>query len=116
LIYSALDIVLEFLNKIESAEGFIYKNYSTGGTSHLRQPRMYFSDYNAKRIDAIRIQIEQWKEKGLLSEEEYFILLSCLIESISFFSNTSGIYSAFQKKWDPRAVKPFLLKPIELVF
>jgi adenine-specific DNA-methyltransferase len=50
-----------------------------------------------------------------LSEEEYFILLSCLIESISFFSNTSGVYSAFQKKWDPRAVKPFLLKPIELV-
>ncbi len=46
---------------------------------------------------AIRTHIEQWKEKGLLSEEEYFILLFYLIESISFFSNTSGIYSALQK-------------------
>lgn len=32
------------------------------------------------------------------------------------FSNVSGVYSAFQKKWDPRALKKFLLKPIKLVF
>jgi adenine-specific DNA-methyltransferase len=73
LICSALDIVLEFLNKIESTEGFIYKNYSTGGTSCLRQPRMYFSDYNAKRIDTIRIKLRNGK-----------ITVYCLKKNTSF--------------------------------
>ncbi|MCA6084995.1 DNA adenine methylase [Candidatus Endomicrobiellum agilis] len=116
LFYSASDIVVEFLNHIEPIEGFIYNNYSVGGTSHLKKPRMYFSDDNAKKIDAIRTQIEEWKSQCLLSNEEYFILLTCLIESVSFYSNISGVYAAFQKKWDKRALKPFKLQTIELVF
>ncbi|MCL2505326.1 MAG: DNA adenine methylase [Alphaproteobacteria bacterium] len=116
LFTSALDAVLEFLNNIKPIEGFIYKNYSVGGTIHLSQPRMYLSDDNAKKIDAIRIQIEDWKNNNLITEDEYFILIACLIESVSFFSNVAGVYAAFQKKWDPRALKPFVIKPIELVF
>jgi adenine-specific DNA-methyltransferase len=116
LFYSPLDIVVEYLNNIKSDKGFIYNNYSPKGTSHLEIPRMYFSDENAKKIDAIRMQIEDWKNEKLLSNAEYFILISCLIESISFYSNISGVYAAFQKKWDKRALKPFLLRRIDLVF
>jgi adenine-specific DNA-methyltransferase len=116
LIYSPLDIVIEFLNSIKPIESFIYNNYSVGGTSHLEKPRMYFSDNNAKKIDAIRIQIEDWKNGKLLTKEEYFILLACLIESVSFYSNIAGVYAAFQKKWDKRALKPFTLRTIELVY
>ncbi|MCA6071793.1 MAG: DNA adenine methylase [Endomicrobium sp.] len=116
LIYSALDTTIEFLNHIRPLEGFIYNNYSAGGTSHLGKPRMYFSDDNAKKIDAIRTQIKEWKTQKLLSSEEYFILLTCLIESVSFYSNVAGVYAAFQKKWDKRALKPFNLRTIELVF
>ena len=31
--------------------------------------------------------------------------MACLIESVSFVSNTAGVYGAFLKKWDDRALK-----------
>ena len=77
-------------------------------------PRKYFSGENGKKIDAIRIQIEEWFLTGLIDENEYYILLAALIESVPFYANISGVFAAFQKKWDPRAVKPFTLRPIEL--
>ncbi|GAB7141263.1 DNA adenine methylase [Deferribacterales bacterium RsTz2092] len=116
IINSPLDDVLAYLNQVPPVAGFIYQNYSVGGTSHLPQARMYFSDGNAQKIDAIRTQIEGWRIANLLTEAEYFILLACLIESVSFFSNVAGVYAAFQKKWDKRALRPFVLKPIELIF
>ena len=113
---SNLELVLEYLNNINSFEGFIYNNYSVGGTENKEYKRMYFSDENAKKIDAVRIEIEKWKNEYLINDNEYFILIASLIESVSFFSNVSGVYSAFQKKWDRRALKPFILKPINLIF
>jgi len=107
--------IIEFLNQIEPIKGFIYNNYAVGGTNKLKIPRMYFSDKNAQRIDAIRQQIEHWNKEGLLLEEEYFILLASLIESVGFYSNISGVYAAFQKKWDPRALKDFQIKPVEII-
>ncbi len=112
---NSLEKVIKFLNNCAPIEGFIYNNYSVGGTRQLNQPRMYFSDENAMRIDTIRHQIEYWHQNNHINNNEYYILIACLIESVSFFANVSGIYAAFQKKWDPRAIKPFVLKPIELI-
>jgi adenine-specific DNA-methyltransferase len=110
-----LDKILHSLNLIDPIEGFVYKNYSIGGTKKLEKPRMYFSDQNAKKIDAIRQQIEKWKANELLTDNEYYILLACLIESIGFYSNVTGVYSAFYKKWDPRALKNFKIRAIEFI-
>lgn len=82
---SNLEIILEYLNNIEPFEGFIYNNYTIGGTENKEYKRMYFSDDNAKKIDAIRIEIEKWKNDDLINDNEYFILISSLIESVSFF-------------------------------
>lgn len=112
LFVTPLDIVIEYLNNIEPRKGFIYYNYTPEGTADLQQPRMYFSNENGKIIDAIRQQIEQWNNDKLLSESEYYILLTCLIETISFYANVAGIYAAFQKKWDPRAIKKLQLRTI----
>lgn len=109
-----LVIVVEYLNTLKAVKGFIYKNYSPSGTSHLDLPRMYFSDENAMKIDAIRLEIENFKTKKLISDDEYYILLSCLIETVGFYSNVAGVYAAFHKKWDPRAVKPLILRAIDL--
>ncbi|MBO4738895.1 MAG: DNA adenine methylase, partial [Bacteroidales bacterium] len=78
------------------------------------QPRMYFSNGNGMRIDAIRQQIEQWNHDGFLLDNEYYILLACLIETVSFYANVAGVYAAFQKKWDPRATKRMILRPIKI--
>lgn len=91
----------EFLNANENIiEGFFYTNYSPGGSD-----RMYLSAYNAGRVDYFRQTIEEWHVNNKINEEEYRYLLSCLIESVSFVSNTAGVYGAFLKKWDERALK-----------
>lgn len=112
---SPLEQVVAYLNTISPVEGFIYKNYTPEGTAALDRPRMYFSSENGKVIDAIRIQIEKWKIEDLITDSEYYILLACLIETVSFYANVAGVYAAFQKKWDPRAVKPLTLRPIEII-
>jgi len=110
-----IDKVLNFLNKcVEPQHGFIYNNYCVAGTKDLKQPRMYLSDENAAKLDAVRQTIEIWHSENLISENEYYILLACILENISLFTNVAGVYAAFQKKWDPRAIKPFIIKPIEL--
>lgn len=91
----------DFFNSNDNIiEGFFYKTYSPGGSS-----RMYLSQHNAGRVDYFRQTIEQWFTSKQISEQEYKYLLACLIESISFVSNTAGVYGAFLKKWDDRALK-----------
>jgi adenine-specific DNA-methyltransferase len=108
-------LVIDYLNNIKPTEGFIFKNYTPTGTAELKQPRMYYSDENGKIIDAIRQQIEKWKTKKLISDNEYFVLLACLIETVPFYANITGVFGAFQKKWDVRATKKLVLRPIEFV-
>ena len=116
LFASPLDIVVEYLNKYTPPmKGFVYKNYTPGGSATLDKPRKYFSDQNGKKIDGIRTQIEYWKEEKLISENEYFILLACLIETVPFYANISGVYAAFQKNWDNRAIKPLALRTIDII-
>ena len=109
-----LEKIVAYLNEIKDVFGFISQNYTPLGTKHLTQPRMYFSEENGLRIDAIRQKIEEWKNLQLINETEYYILLACLIESVSFYANVAGVYGAFYKKWDPRAIKRFMLRPIKI--
>lgn len=115
LFATPLDTVVEYLNRIPPVEGFIFKNYTPEGTKELQQPRMYFSNENGAKIDAIRQQIELWNTRGLLLESEYYILLTCLIETVSFYANVAGVYAAFHKKWDPRALKKLELRTIRII-
>jgi len=61
--------IIKYLNNLEGIEGFIYKNYSPEGTHGQANPRKYFTGDNAKRIDAIREKIEEWKKSNLLNEQ-----------------------------------------------
>ncbi|HIP12473.1 MAG TPA: DNA adenine methylase [Arcobacter sp.] len=99
---------IDFFNLTNSKiEGFFFQNYSPGNSK-----RMYFSSENAGRIDYFRVTIEEWKKKGLLTENEYAFLLASLIESISFVANTAGVYGAFLKHWDPRALKAIIFRGV----
>lgn len=109
-----LDKVVDYLNTIDDVKGFIYKNYTPDGTADLERQRMYFSSENGLRIDAIRQRIEEWHLNNLITESEYYILLTCLIETVSFYANVAGVYAAFHKKWDPRAIKRLMLRTVEI--
>ena len=110
-----LYIVIEYLNNIAPVNGFISQNYTPSETSELEIPRMYYSDENGKIIDAIRQKIELWKDEDLINNNEYFVLLACLIETVPFYANISGVYAAFHKKWDSRALKKLVLRPVEFI-
>ncbi|EIP2875232.1 DNA adenine methylase [Campylobacter upsaliensis] len=96
---------------LQGLEGFISTHYAPSPTN----TRMYFTQENAQKIDAMRLQIEQWKNDNHINESEYFILLATLLESVSLFANVAGVYAAFCKSWDKRALKPFMLKPLEFL-
>lgn len=88
---------------------FFQNNYSPSGG------RMYITDSNALRIDFSRIKIEEWFKKGLLTEDEYYYLVACVIEGIPFVSNISGTYGAFNKTWDVRSNKLFVLIDLPVI-
>lgn len=74
---------------------------------------MYFSKENAGRIDFFREKIEEWYETEKITDNEYSYLLACLLESVSDVSNTAGVYGAFLKHWDKRALKPIVFNKID---
>jgi adenine-specific DNA-methyltransferase len=75
---------------------------------------MYLSEKNALKIDFIRNTAEDWKNKSLISENEYFYLVAVLIEAIPFVSNISGTYGAYNKFWDKRSLNDLTLKDIDV--
>lgn len=89
---------------------FIYNNYSPVGECQ----RMYFQPDNALKIDIIRLMIENWYVNKKLTDDEYFYLLSCLINAVPFISNITGIYAAYLKHWDVRTYNTLELKEPEL--
>ena len=105
----------DYLNKLEGTKGFIYNNYSLGGTAGKEFERQYFSDENALKIDAIRQQIEKWKIEEKITPGEYSFLIASLIESADKVANTASVYEAFLKKLKTSASKTLELKPVETI-
>ncbi|MBT9627026.1 DNA adenine methylase [Ligilactobacillus ruminis] len=98
----------EFLNNNKIIhKGFFYDNYAPTETS-----RMYFTPHNAGRIDYFRDTIEEWKNSGKITNDEYAFLIASLIESVSKVANVAGVYGAFLKKWDDRATKEIQFIPV----
>ena len=98
---------LNNLNGIDT--GFIYNNYCAGSGCG----RLYYSDENGRKIDAIRSQIEEWKQKQIISDDLFFFLLSSLLESSDKRANTASVYGAFLKQIKATAKKPLIIQPAE---
>lgn len=105
----------DYLNNLVPKPGFIFQNYSLGGTISKETPRMFFSDSNAKKIDVIRNQIDHWKKDDNITEKEQTFLIASLIESADKVANTASVYEAYLKKIKPSAKKEMILKPIETI-
>jgi len=109
------NFVCEYLSKLKGIKGFIYSNYCLGGTRNESEPRQYFSDENGMRCDAIRQKIEKWKQDKLISDDEYYFLVTSLVESIDKYANTASVYGAFLKKLKKTAQNSMILKPAKLI-
>lgn len=99
--------VLKLLNNPAlQKEGYAFNSYAPSGLDG----RQYFSDENARRIDAIRDLIDEWKQQGLIDEDEYYLLVYSLVDAADFVANISGTYGAYLKIWRSMALKPITLK------
>ena len=105
-----IEDVIDYLNGIEGREGYVYENYAPEGKCQ----RKYFSNENAKKIDAIREEIENWRKRELINIDEYYVLVSSLIDAADFVANISGTYGAYLKIWRSMALKPIKLKRPEI--
>jgi len=94
------------LNQIDGVEGYFYRNFC----DQSEPPRLYFIASNAKRIDAVRQEIDKVKDRKV---RDY--LLYCGLEAMSRVSNTTGVQAAFLKKFKDRARDVFALRPEQTV-
>ena len=102
----ALEAVGEHLARDRASEpGFFTAHFSPAGR------RMYFTEENAVRIDGARRALHEWRARGWIDDNAYFILLAAVIEGADRVANTAGVYAAFIKSWQPNARRPFSVTP-----
>ena len=111
-------LIIKF-NQLDDKEGLIYNNYAPEKGTYVYNKnksevetgtRLYFSDGNAKKIDAIRIELEVIRKD--LSDNDYYFLLASLIVSADKIANVASVYGAYLKKLKDSAKKDFVLLPI----
>lgn len=98
---------LNKLNELKGEKGMIFNLFSENGNAE----RLYFNEKNGQKIDAVRQQIEHWKNSNEISENLYFFLLTSLLESADKVANTASVYGAFLKKIKTSAQKPLIVEP-----
>ena len=101
--------LIKVCTELEGKEGLIYCNYSEMETCS----RMFFTNENAKKADAIRQFIEScYKETHCINIAEYYFLLASLLVSIDKVANTTCVYGAYLKKYKKSALKAIVFTPI----
>lgn len=83
------------LNNLTGISGYVTENFGD----------RYFSEENAKKIDAIREKIERYSD---LNKREHDFLLTSLLYAMDKSANTVGHFDAYRKKMD--SLKPIILR------
>ena len=110
-----LGTVLRQLERLPARPSFIHEHYSPAGGEGARWGRMYFTAANAARIDAVRHALHEWRQQDLLDDDGHDVLLAALIDAADRVANTTGVYAAFVKSWQPNALRPLQLRAPPIV-
>ncbi|MBI4410314.1 MAG: DNA adenine methylase, partial [Gemmatimonadetes bacterium] len=102
--------VVAYLNRLPPAPAFLHHHYTPAGDDGRRHGRMYFTPRNAARIDAIRARLETWRRADRIGQDGYYLLLAALLEAADAVANTTGVYAACVKTWQPNAKRPLRLR------
>ena len=108
------------LNAVTPVEDWITRHLCPADDEHydIQRERMFYTHSNGMRIDAMRLQLEQWQAEGLLSDFEMSCLLAPMLYQACYTSNTSGVFKGFHNGWGGqtktalyRILSQFQLKP-----
>jgi adenine-specific DNA-methyltransferase len=96
-----MEAAFETLNSLPPVRGYVATHYCPEDDEHpdIERERMFYTQENGQRIDAIREQIESWRKAGAIGWIEEAVLLAPLIYQASYCSNTSGVFKAFHRGW-----------------
>lgn len=94
--------IINHLNNLDGIEGFIFENYA--------KDRLYFSKDNAKKIDAIRTEIDKLN----LTKDLKIYMIASLVESADKVANVASVYGSYLKNLKRSATNPIQLKGINL--
>ena len=108
-------VVCRYLENLPPVEGFVSRHFCPSETTHDAAQRIYFSDANGRRCDAIRQQIDAWLRAGMITKSEFYFLLTTLLENMDSVANTASVYGAFLKKLKASALRPLKMTPAECI-
>jgi len=93
--------VFSLLNAIGPLDDYITQNLcpASDESPEFDRDRMFFTRSNGMRIDAIRQAVHSWKLDGKIDYSEEQFLLAALLYSVSYVSNTSGVFKGFHRGW-----------------
>jgi adenine-specific DNA-methyltransferase len=96
-----LEQAIASLNALAGEPGYIASHYCPADDEDYDTltERMFYTQHNGRRIDAIREQIQAWRDSGDIDEREEALLLAPLIYQASYCSNTSGVFKGFHNGW-----------------
>jgi len=103
--------LFDYFNQLPLKKGFIYNNFCAGSGSG----RLYFSDENGQKCDAIRQSLQELFESKQIDENTYYFYLASLINAIDKVANTTSVYGAFLKVLKKSALKKLLLEPLPII-
>ncbi len=89
------------LNSVVPTEDWITRHLCPADDEHydIERERMFYTHSNGMLIDAMRLQLEQWQNDGLLSDPEMSCLLAPMLYQACYTSNTSGVFKGFHNGW-----------------
>lgn len=104
-----LTTIVDHLNDCEGESGWVTRNYSPLSAEVAGVKRMYLTVANAQKVDAVRHRLRGWR--GVLTEVEHALLLTCLLEAVTEVSNIAGTYGCYLKQWKAAALRELVLRP-----
>ena len=99
--FGGVERVFDLLNNVVPIEDYITKHLCTTDDEKLdhEKDRLFFMRKNGMKIDAMRDLILKWVEENKISQTEFSYLMASLLYSVSYVSNTSGVFKGFHRGW-----------------
>ena len=95
------DNVFKILNNVTPVEDYITKHLCPADDENLNheKDRQFFMRKNGMKIDAMRELISTWVAEEKITPEEFGYLMASFVYSVSYVSNTSGVFKGFHRGW-----------------
>ena len=101
--HARIEALLEHLAQLPGVDGYVTETFS-------RRAR-YFQEHNARRIDAIRAEIDRVANDDV----DRAILLTSLLEAADRVDSTTGVQMAYLKQWAKRSYNDLELRMPQLL-